>query len=218
MTKRYLWLTLLLIGVMILSGCSAKEAASNTADTNTAGAGGSLPELTELMLGTFQLEETDLAVTREQAKQLLPLWKMTRSLSDSDSTAQKELDAVASQIGDLMTKQQLDAISDMGLTFANMRTIMEEQGIEMAAGRGDVSEEEIATRMTQGGQAGGGPGGGVPGQQRPGGAQGMPEMDPDQLAALQAQRAAGRGMGLATNGPLYDALIKLLTERAASAT
>jgi len=206
MNKRYLSILLLIVAAILVTGCSAKEETATAESAAGAATTRQMPELTKLMLGTFKLEGSENAVTPEQAGKLLPLWKMTRALSESDTVAREELEAVGTQISKAMTDAQIAAIDEMGLTMMDTSTIMEELGIEMerpdAAGDSDGNAPAV---RPGGGQ---GPGGG----QRPGGDE---MMNPEQIATLRAERggAAGGGM-MMTGGPMYDALIELLAERA----
>jgi hypothetical protein len=94
----------------------------------------------QLVFGTFKLEETDLAVTPEQAEELLPLWKAANSLSDSDNVSTVELEAVFKQIEETMTAEQMEAIEAMEFSFDEMRSLMEDAGIEIGLGRGGFGE------------------------------------------------------------------------------
>jgi len=208
MNKRTLLILLLIVAAILATGCSAKEDAAVAESAAGAATTREMPELTKLMLGTFKLEGSDHAVTPEQAGELLPLWKMTRALSESDTVAREELEAVGTQISKAMTDAQLAAIDEMGLTMMDTRTIMEELGIEMERPDASGGSEGSTTVVRPGGGQGPGGGGGQP----PGGGE---MMNPEQIATLQAERggAAGGGM-MMTGGPLYDALIAFLSERA----
>jgi hypothetical protein len=170
-----------------------------------------LAESTELILGTILLQESEQAVDAAQAGTLLVLWKTYRSLVNSETSAEEEVSAVLDQVKDEMTAEQLAAIAALGLTSDNIQVKMQELGIEMMRGMGmdfnfdpDISQEEMqATReaMRESGEfprpGGNGPPGTGPGGNRPDG-EGIPmsgDMDPEQLATLQAQRSQMGGMG-----------------------
>jgi hypothetical protein len=97
----------------------------------------------QLLLGTFELADTDLAVTAEQASALLPLWTEFRTVSfsgmgpgasaDQSSDTEAQVDELTEQIQAEMTAEQLAAIADMQITQETMTAIMEEQGITMGA-------------------------------------------------------------------------------------
>ena len=219
MTKRYLLILLLVVGSMLMAGC-AKQQEAAAVETKGTEVTRELPELTKVMLGTFKLEGTENAVTPEQASELLLLYKMQRALSESDSVAQQELDAIGEQIGDAMTTAQHEAIDALGLTMMDMFSIMEEQGIEVAGG-GQVDDAEGLSGIAagaggRGGFAGGGPGGG---QAPPdgGGMQGGGMVAPGGDDSAQGLRNGNGAMAMmVSNSPLYDALIELLSERAGS--
>jgi hypothetical protein len=175
----------LVLSLVLLSACASSEPtqaveeavsssyASEALDTSYEGA---LSVSNQLMLGTLLLEETEHAVTPEQATTLLPLWQ---ALQGGGVAIQAEIDAVLKQIEGAMTQEQLEAIAAMQLTQEDMRAWMEEQG--MGGGGpgpgpggpgGDISDEEReALRATM--EAGGGFPGGPPGE---GGGEMPPEM------------------------------------------
>jgi predicted small secreted protein len=152
----------------------------------------------QLALGTVQLEETAVAVDETQAAALLPLWQALQSLSNSDTTAQAELDAVVSQIQETMTAAQIEAIAAMALTTESMAELIE-SGELSGFGRGFNRGGEGAT---EGGLSGGGlrpgglPGGGNPQGGGPGGGPGgfsggFGNLSEDDIATRQAQFASG---------------------------
>ncbi len=100
---------------------------TNSTQTN-AGPSDSLPTSTELLVGTFRLEDTDLAVTADQAKTLLPLWEMLQSLSSSSTAATEEIDAVVNQIKSTMTSEQMDEITSLNLTQQDVMALMGQNG------------------------------------------------------------------------------------------
>ena len=95
MKKRTL-LSLLLIGMMLaLAACSGSnqptaQAASSADETDPA----NMPVETKLAIGTLKLEGTELAVSAEEARELLPLWKAVKSLSTSDTISSDEIQAL----------------------------------------------------------------------------------------------------------------------------
>ncbi len=191
----------------------SNENASNASDTGDREI--SMPVETQIMLGTVMLEETEFAVNAEQASALLPLWKALRSLGENDTTAQAELDAVISQIEDIMTLEQVSAIEGMGLSMQDLSVVAEILGVEMdglgGGGFGDITPEMQATReaMRESGQApGGGPGGGLGlgGGQGPGGA----ELDPAARETAIAERGVVRGARSGINSFLLDGIIEFI--------
>ena len=128
---------------------------------------GALPPTNQMMLGILRLEDTEHAVTSAQAAAMLPLWQALQSGSIQN---QSERVAMLRQLEGQFTQPQVEAISALQLTFADMNDWAEANGIELpqfgqggqgsqggqgrqsaAAGRGgpggifaDMSEEERA--------------------------------------------------------------------------
>jgi len=176
----------------------------------------------QLALGTLLLEETDSAVTTEQAAALLPLWQAIRA-----GTLQNEAEtnAVLKQIEATMTVEQMRTIAAMQLTWEDLQSWAQTHGLSFGLGQspgllgeGRELPPELHERLKEqfGGQ--------VP--------------DPEAIATLRAQRgsigeeerqqlrataqASGRGFGGRRFGTvggeptiLLDPLIELLTQRAA---
>jgi hypothetical protein len=222
-------LTIFTILVLTLTACGG---ASNNPQAGPAdpvsSSENTLPLSTQLLIGTFKLEDTDLAVTAEQANELIPLWQVLQSISSSDTAAQEEMDALVEQIQETMTAEQVQAIEAMNLTSQDMFTIMQEQGL---GGGGPMMTQGTPAAGSNGefpappagggdfiGPAGGGPpgGGGGPGGGGPSGGQGL---SPDQIATAQARRAENGGSTFRFNGtpaPLIEALVKFLQGKADS--
>jgi len=214
--KRMILLALAILMTVSLAACAARSEAQTDQSTTKIsvldqGDKNVLPPLGQLMVGTFELEGTDHAVTAEQAAALVPLWKAYRGLSDSDSASQVEMTALLDQIEGAMTEEQLDVISALELTNTEMRELMAELGIEMATGSGrlaNLSEEERSAVQAQ--RVAGG--GGVPGMGGPGGGEAP---SAEQIEALRAEQGGMSGTtGFMIQGPLFDALIELLKEKA----
>jgi hypothetical protein len=182
----------------------------------------SMPSAMQLALGTFKLEESDYPVEGAQAQELVTLWKAVRVLTESETTAAEEIEALVDQIGDTMTAEQMTAIEAMELTFEDMGAIAEELGLEFSgAGRfGDLTPEMQATmeamresgEFPRGGPGGEFPGGGPGGQGGPGGFGGQGGLSPEARETAIAERGgftrAGAGLGL--NPALLDAVIEFL--------
>jgi hypothetical protein len=181
---------------------------------------GETPASTQLLFGTFALEETDLAVDAAQARELLPLWKAVRSLSNSDTASSVELEALYNQIQDLMTAEQLDQIDTMEFGPENMQEVMSELGLDMAMGnRGKADDSEDGANTRPGGGMGG------PGDSGPGSGPGGENATDEQRAMMEAMSDEERATAMAERGGgamnpmntmLLDPLIELLSEKAAS--
>ena len=236
--KKYIVLIVSLVLVWGLAACgtepqsaSTEQPAAQPEAQGTPQPGNferTMPLSMKLALGTFKLEDTDYPIDAEQAQELLPLWKAARSLNESDTTATEEIDAIINQIEEAMTPEQLEAIDAMNLTFQDMATIAEEQGIELGFGGGNLTPEMQATREAMrasgqmpgggsGGGSGGGFGGGFGGDMPPGG---FPEggpgggagggFSPEAQQTAIAERGAARGASLGLNSALLDAIIEFL--------
>jgi hypothetical protein len=207
-------IAILILFTLTLAACKASSAqAANPAENNTNGNGNNssfgttpLALAPELMVGTFKLEGTPNAITAQQAAQLIPLWQVYKDLSTSTSAAQQEIDALAQQIQGVLTPAQVQAITDMKLTRADIFKTMTTLGIVPTGG-----PNASGTPRPGGGGGGFFGGSGVPG----GGGQGFnngQNLTPQQIATFQARRAQNGGSGRQNRIPtaLYDALIKLL--------
>lgn len=86
-TKFTLLINLITIFTILLTGCSSASVAMVSASNGLSGA-------TKLALGTLKLEGTSQAVTAAQAAELLTLWEGYKSLSNSNTSSQVELDAL----------------------------------------------------------------------------------------------------------------------------
>ena len=218
--RRTTWIIVALVAMLALGACSpsgdtAETTASDSVVTLT---DGDLSAAAQLALGTLQLEDTEQAVDETQAATLLPLWQAYQTLSQSDTTAAVELEALAGQIQRAMTAEQVQAIADMGLTADTLTALQESGDLSFGGfGRGDettsgTTEGAAATggfaagAVVEGGgggappgdfAAGGGPGGGGGGAMPGGGMMieggAMPdggEFSEDDLATRQAAMAA----------------------------
>jgi hypothetical protein len=213
--KRTMIVGILLVLMVTLAACSVPGPALSKVEGLSQGSGEAdtsaepfaLPQPIQLAVGTLMLEETPQAVTAEQAQELLPLWQMLRTLQQSGTAAQAEIEAVLNQIQAAMTPEQLAAIEEMDLTPGNMRDMFQELGLGMGRGEG-----------SSGGQGGGfgpppgvvpGSGGGRPGVPGVPGSGGGTDMSPEERATAIAERMSS-GFGTA----LMDRLIELLEARA----
>lgn len=157
----------------------------------------------QLVVGTLMLEETDLALNAEMATTLIPYWKLYTTLTESDSTALEELDALVNEIEGLMTTDQINYIVGLELTQESMLTIIEELGImeDLRTGEGDGTGMNRPEGMPEGTRPGGGQG-------RSGGAEGV---DPELMATMQASRAE-EGGGVGTNRMIKPLIVQLLSQ------
>ncbi len=129
--KSVLLVLTVIVSVVMASCGGAQSADSSTA--NTSGSSGSqdtaaLSKVNMLLVGTLKLEDTDQAVSVSEATQLLTLWQAYQSLSNSQTSAEAEVDALVNQIQAAMTAQQVDAINAMNLTTQDMVELMQTVG------------------------------------------------------------------------------------------
>jgi len=204
------------LATLVLASCASKanaSAPSNGVSSSSNGNSGStnqpLPQVGQLLVGTFKLEGTANAVDAAEAAQLLPLWQAYSQLLASNTTAQAEVDAVVSQIQSTMTPQQVQAITAMKLTRQDEFTLMSSLGLGFR-GTGTPGFSGTPRQGGGGGQfffgGGGGGGGGF------GGAGGTGGFNPTQLATLRAQRTRTAGFGEVPT-PLLRELISTLQKK-----
>jgi hypothetical protein len=171
---------LMLIATMLTACGGAQATESNEADLSyesdvlDSGGEDGLDAASQLALGTLMLEETDHAVTSDQARTLLPLWQALQG----GVTEEDEITAVLRGIEGAMTEEQLAAIADMELNQEGMQSWMETQGM---GARGDFpggaeDPDARATRQAEGG-----------GEMPPGGEMPSGEDMPPEMATRRAE-------------------------------
>jgi hypothetical protein len=171
----------------------------------------------KLAAGSLLLENTDLAITKDQAKTLVLLWKGLENLSSSDTASEVEINAVYQQIQDSMSSQQLAAIEEMEIDPTTLRQTLSEMGLQigrMGNPSNETGENQDGQMPTGGAEMGlmGGPGGGGG---RQGGLEGQPQIQgtpSGEMATAIAERQAAGGFN--ENTMLIRPLILLLEQRA----
>ena len=200
MNKRYYFTTLFFLFVLTLTAC-----ASSKSSTTASGAAGKLPTQTQLVLGTINLEETDYAVTAEQAQELLPLFYVLQDLNDSNSAAKEEIDGLVSQIQQTLTDVQIQAIDDMSLSTQDLAAITQ---VNISSNAPSVS----STNGASGGGAGGPPDmGGMPGGD-PGGMPGGMMISAG-TASTNSNNSVVPVKDTSTPSSLFDLAIDLLEKK-----
>ncbi len=130
--RKSLWLVLTLLVSLVLASCGSTPAASSTtadpSGTNSSQNNASLSQVNKLLVGTLKLEDTAQAVDADEAGKLLTLWQAYQSLSNSQTAAEAEVEALVSQIQSTMTSQQVDAINAMNLTSQDLVDLMQTMG------------------------------------------------------------------------------------------
>jgi len=130
-TKTQLLLCILISMGMVLSACtnnSSQASSSGSSSNNSSQSGTALSQVNMLLVGTLKLEDTDQALTKDEAAQLLPLWQAYRSLSSSQTAAEAEVEALLQQIESSMTSEQVQAIKALNLTSTDMMDLMQSIG------------------------------------------------------------------------------------------
>jgi len=214
----------LLILALALSACGAANMTAQSGAANQGQNQGVLSPIMQVVLGTFKLEGTSQAVTAKQAADLVPLWEVYSSLTQSDTAAQAEIDSLIQQIQDTMTRDQMQTIQKMNLTRQDMFTLLQEKGISFGGPRASGTQ----TANGSSGFVPGGPGG--PRDVPPGGFQGgggFPGGGGFNDGGAGGRNSSGSGPQ-ASGTPqarfridrvptaLLDVLINLLKQRAAS--
>ena len=105
-------LTSLVLFALFLTSCSGISIGSTSSKSQT---NNTSSTANQLIVGTMNLEDTDLAVTADQAGDLLLYWQVYKEISTSSTSAQEERDGLVAQIQETMTTEQLDAIKEMNL-------------------------------------------------------------------------------------------------------
>jgi len=216
MNRTTLLMLLLFTLLMTACGVSALNTAGPTSGLSDDPAAGELSPSLQVAIGTLRLDQTENALTAEQAQELLPLWQTMRVLSESDTAAQQEIDALAEQIQETMTAEQRQAITDMNLSREDMMSVMQEQGLALGGGPAGGSSNNAPGGNQNGGgfDPGGFPGGAPPQGGFPGGGPGGGQgsgLTPDQIATAQASRQ--QTSSVLVPPMLINALIEYLQEK-----
>jgi hypothetical protein len=178
-----------------------------------------LPLAEKLAIGTLKLENTSYALTSKQAGDLLPLWQVYSSLITSDTAAQEEKDALAQQIQETMTSDQMKSIDGMNLTQRDIFSSLQQLGLLTQQVNANATPQAGGNNNFPGGGGavffGGGGGNFNGGGNRNGGGNGGTQLTPQQIATAQARRAAngGNGNGNRFMEPLVTAVIKMLQNK-----
>ena len=212
-------LTLLILLFLLLTACGgSSQLQPASASSNI------LSIETQLILGTPKLEETDQALTSEQAKELLPMWQVYQDISNSSTAAQEEVDGLIEQIQETLSTGQMQAITEMNLTQQDVFTALQAQNISASSGGGQSSSfSGVSFGPPDGGMPGGGPpdagmGGGALPDGGMGEMAGMDNAGPSTSADQSQETEASPGLGRSANVPpvLIDALIQYLEQIASS--
>lgn len=200
--------TFLLACLFALTACtSANQSAAVTLTENYVN---SISVEQQLIVGTFKLEGTDLAIDSQTASQLLPLWSLLKELKSSGSAADQEISAVEEQIQGTMTAEQVKAIRDMKLTQADIAAIFQGQNSSSGSNSGAVNQPSSS------GSAAGPVGGAADGNAPPAGGPAGGGFDPGGGPILSQQNnSAGKSQSSMQTGStvMIGEVIKLLESK-----
>jgi len=194
----------LIVMAVLLTACGSPTTSTSMNATNS-----DMPTATQLALGSIKLDDTDYAITPEQATELLPMWQVYAELLSSDTAAQEEINALTEQIQETMTSDQMQAITDMQLTQQDMFTAM--QGANTFTSNSQNSSN--ITVPSGGGMPAGGPpdgGGGAPSDMGGGMPSDFGGIAPD-MSAVETQNSQ-TGSGQVRTVSVSPALIQVLIE------
>ncbi len=183
---------------LILTACGAQatQAAPTQSELNTE---------SKLILGTLKLDDTEQAVTAEQARELVIYWQVYQEISQSDTAAQEEVDGLLKQIEGTMSTEQMQAIEALGLTQRDVMTLMQEKGLMAAMPARSASSDSTSS-------SGGGftpPDGGMPmGAGAPPDMGGGPMMGG--TSSTDSSSSSAISTGTNSTSLLIDALIEYL--------
>jgi len=89
------------------------------------------PILQQIIIGIYQLENTDQAVTTTQAQEFLTLLTSLKDISACDTATQEQVDALVEQATSVLTPEQIQAIAAMQITQGTTMTVMQALGLNM---------------------------------------------------------------------------------------
>jgi hypothetical protein len=208
--KKWMIVPIVISLVMVLSAC---ESAQNSSAVATASTSLSLEE--QLLVGTFKLESTSLAVTSTQADELLPLWETLQSLASSGTAATQEVDAVVGQIESTMSTEQISSITAMNLSQQDLVAATADAGATTTTSSASNTSSSNAAQI-QGGT--GAPGAGSPPADMGGGmpaSGGVPSAGQTQSGTTQTVSSQSTGTTNQISPALINALVELLQKKIA---
>lgn len=159
-------LLIVLIFSLVVSACNVNNPLSNSQSSVGQSIQSSL-SLSQLAAGSLLIMDSTNTITKDQATELIQLWKIYEDVSSSDTAASEELDALCNQIQGTMNSTQLAAIINMKLTFTDIQSLAEEQGYGSSTAKTQsisktVTQSNNGTMGSSGAPAGGVSMGGMP--------------------------------------------------------
>jgi len=156
-------LSILMILAVVLTACGSAVTSTSTSSTQSSN---SSPTELQLAVGILKLESTSNRVTAAQAPELLMLWQVYAGLSQSDTAAQEEVNAVIEQVQETLTADQLQVITDMQISQQDVTAIMQGSTVTTSSLSSSTNVTVPSGSMPAGGppEGGGAPlTGGMPG-------------------------------------------------------
>jgi hypothetical protein len=161
-----------------------------------------VPVQLQLIVGTLQLEGSQMAVTAAQASALLPVWTALKDLGGNSAATQEQYDDLIERALQAMTNEQIQAIALMQITRQQMMTVMQQQGISLGGPGNGMGQGGAGGQPPQGTPPAGDAPQGIP----PGGGQtGTPPANGSQGVAF-----------LSVPPELLDAFIQFLEQKASA--
>jgi hypothetical protein len=108
----------------------------------------------KLAVGILKLEDSTLAVTAAQARDLLFMWKGIKSLNTNNNTSPLEIAAIYDQMQETLTPQQVQSIRDMNITDGDIGMLMQKYGIVSTNPVVGANTKKTSTSSNRGGPGG----------------------------------------------------------------
>jgi hypothetical protein len=204
--KKWMLVSIMISLVLALTSCGSNQ---NPNASATAAAGLSQEE--QLLVGTLKLESTSLAISADQAKELLPLWMTLQSMSSSGTAASQEVDAVVNQIETTMSTEQISKIAAMKLTQQDLQTAALDTGTSLATSSTSSTANASAIQFQAGAPGGGNPPADMSGGMPP--SSGAQPVDQTTMQSVSSQ-ASGITANQVTTA-LINTLVELLQKKVA---
>ena len=209
--KKLIFVTIVISLILALTACGSTQSSNAAATTSI-----TLSLEGQLLVGTFKLENTTLAISSKQASTLLPLWETLESLASSNTAATQEIDAVVSQIENSMSTQQVSSITAMKLTQQDLAATAIDTGSASSTASSTSKANTANASASQlqagaGATAGGNPpsdmGGGMPGGTD------VKAAGQTQTGTTQAVSTQSAGTADQVSTAMIKALVELLQEK-----
>ena len=206
--KKWMFVTIIVSLMLALTACGSTQSSNAAATTST-----TLSLEGQLLVGTFKLENTTLAISSKQASSLLPLWETLESLASSNTSASQEVDAVVSQIESTMSSQQVSSITAMQLTQKDLAAAALDTGTTSTTTSSASTVKTSAAQIQTG--AGAAAGGNQPGDMGGGmpGATDVQSASQTQTGTSQAVTSQSSGTSNQVSAAMINALVELLQKK-----